>query len=96
MTLREKCLNTELFLARIFLYSVQIRENTDQKKLRIWTLFRQCVSTGTHWIALYVNDNNVTYFDSFGVDHTPKEIRKFIGNKNITLQQIFIEYKHML
>ena len=38
---------------------------------------------GTHWIALYVNDNNVTYFDSFGVEHIPKEIRKFIGNENI-------------
>ena len=24
-------------------YSVQIRENTDQKKLRIWTLFMQCI-----------------------------------------------------
>ena len=23
------------------------------------------------------------YFDSFGVEHIPKEIRKFIGNKNI-------------
>ena len=23
---------------------VQIRENTDQKKLRIWTLFTQCIS----------------------------------------------------
>ena len=31
-------------------------------------------SIGTHWIALYVNDNNVTYFDSFGVEHIPKEI----------------------
>ena len=39
--------------------------------------------TGTHWIALYVNDNNVTYFDSFGVEHIPKEIKKFSGNKNI-------------
>ena len=29
------------------------------------------------------NDNNVTYFDSFEVEHIPKEIRKFIGNKNI-------------
>ena len=38
---------------------------------------------GTHWIAFYVNDNNVTYFDSFGVEHIPKEIRKFIGNENI-------------
>ena len=26
--------------------------------------------TGTHWIALYVL-NNVIYFDSFGVEHTP-------------------------
>ena len=40
-------------------------------------------SIGTYWIALYVNDNNVTYFDSYGVQHIPKEIRKFIGNKNI-------------
>ena len=40
-------------------------------------------SIGTHWIALHVNDDNVTYFDSFGVEHIPKEIRKFVGNKNI-------------
>ena len=40
-------------------------------------------SIGIHWIALYVNDNNVTYFDSFGVKYIPKEIKKFTGNKNI-------------
>ena len=40
-------------------------------------------SIGTHWIAFYVNGNNVTYYDSFGVEHTPKEIEKFIGNKSI-------------
>ena len=27
---------------------------------------------------------NVTYFDSFGVEHIPKEIKAFINNKNIT------------
>ena len=27
---------------------------------------------GTHWVALYVQ-NNVTYFDSFGVERIPKE-----------------------
>ena len=37
----------------------------------------------THWIALYVQNNDVTYFDSFGVEHIPKEIKAFIGNKNI-------------
>ena len=40
-------------------------------------------SNGTHWIAFYVNDNNVTYVDSFGVRHIPKEIKKLIGNKNV-------------
>ena len=39
---------------------------------------------GTHWVALYIQNNYVTYFDSFGVEHIPKEIRTFIGNKNIT------------
>ena len=38
---------------------------------------------GTHWVALYVNNKTVTYFSSFGVEHIPKEIIKFIGNKNI-------------
>ena len=38
---------------------------------------------GTHWIALYILNNSVTYFDSFGVEHIPKEIKTFIGNKNI-------------
>ena len=33
---------------------------------------------GTHWVALYVNNNDVTYFDSFGVEHIPKEIKAFI------------------
>ena len=31
-------------------------------------------SIGTYWMALYVNGNNVIYFDSFGVEHIPKEI----------------------
>ena len=31
-------------------------------------------SIGNHWIALYINTKNVTFFDSFGVEHIPKEI----------------------
>ena len=38
---------------------------------------------GTHWIALHVKNNDITYFDSFGVEHIPKEIKAFINNKNI-------------
>ena len=38
---------------------------------------------GTHWTALYVKNNVVTYFDSFGAEHIPKEIKTFIKNRNI-------------
>ena len=38
---------------------------------------------GTHWIALFCNKNEIVYFDSFGVEHIPEEIKEFIENKNI-------------
>ena len=38
---------------------------------------------GTRWVALWVNNNNVTYFDSFGVEHLPKEMKAFIKKRNI-------------
>ena len=38
---------------------------------------------GTHLVALYEQNNDVTYFDSLGVEHIPKEIKTFICNKNI-------------
>ena len=47
---------------------------------------------GTHWVALYVNNKTVTYFDSFGVEHIPKEVKKIIINKNI-IANIF---RHMI
>ena len=36
---------------------------------------------GTYWVALYIHNGNVTYFDSFGVEHIPKEIKTFINKK---------------
>ena len=33
--------------------------------------------------SLYVKNNEVTYFDSFGVEHIPNEIKEFIGCKNL-------------
>ena len=38
---------------------------------------------GTHWVALYVNNKTITYFDSFGVEHNAKEIMKFIVHQKI-------------
>ena len=40
-------------------------------------------SIGTHWIVLYVKGNNIIYFDTFGVEHIPKQIKKITGNRNI-------------
>ena len=38
---------------------------------------------GTHWIALFCNISEIAYFDSFGVEHVPEEIKEFVRNKNI-------------
>ena len=35
--------------------------------------------TRTQWIALFLLNNSVTYFYSFGVEHIPKEIEKCIN-----------------
>ena len=37
----------------------------------------------TRWIALFGKKSQIVYFDSFGVEHVPEEIKKFIGNKSI-------------
>ena len=41
-------------------------------------------SIEVHLIAWYVNSYNTVYFSSFGAEHIPKEIKKLLGNKNIT------------
>ena len=40
-------------------------------------------NTGTHWIALFVKPKYTVYFDSFGIEHIPKEINKFIRSKEL-------------
>ena len=42
----------------------------------------ECADVGTHWIALFCNRSEINYFDSFGVEHVPEEIKEFVGNKN--------------
>ena len=40
-------------------------------------------NTGTHWVALFVKPKYTVYFDSFGIEHIPKEVKHAIGNKEI-------------
>ena len=56
------------------------------QKLKDWACMinlDECSDTETHWVALYVQNNDVTYFDCFEAEHIPKEIKTFINNKNI-------------
>ena len=45
--------------------------------------FDEYADIGTHWITLFCRKNEIIYFDSFGAEHVPEEIKKFTGNKNI-------------
>ena len=53
---------------------VYSRNNLSKIKDRAYkTNLNEYKLIGTHWIALYVNGDNVIYFDSFGVEHIPKQ-----------------------
>ena len=44
-------------------------------------------NVGTRWIALFCEKNEIIFFNSFGVEYIPNEIKELIeefpGNKNI-------------
>ena len=45
--------------------------------------FDEYADVGTLWIALFCNRSGTVYFNSFGVEHIPEEIKESVGNKNI-------------
>ena len=38
---------------------------------------------GPHWIALFCRRSEIVYFESFGAEHVPEEIKELIGDKII-------------
>ena len=56
--------------------------------------FDKYADVGRHWVALYVEDIEVIYFDSFWVENVPKEIEKFIKYKNIKTNIFRIQAKN--
>ena len=45
---------------------VYSRDNPTKIKDGVYIInLDECTDIGAHWVALYVNDNSVTYFDSF-------------------------------
>ena len=45
----------------------------------------------THWTALFCDKSEIVYFDSFSVEHVRKEIKEFIGNKNIITNIFWVQ-----
>ena len=83
------------FLEKIYLNKILL------KKIKDWAYkinLDEYANVGTHWIALFCKKNKMVYFDSFGVEYIPKEIKKFNKtfpeNKNIKLT--FFEYKKII
>ena len=53
------------------------------KKNKGWGIRNKPSWIGTHWIALFCKKNEIIYFDNSGVEHVSKEMKEFVGNKNI-------------
>ena len=69
---------------------VYFRDNLTEIKDRAYVInLDEYSDIGTHWVALYVHNDDVTYFDSFGVEHIPKEIKEFIDSSLSITTNIF-------
>ena len=58
------------------------RNNLPKEKIKDWAYIINLdvyANVGTYWIALFCKKNEIVYFDSFGVEYIPEEIKDFIG-----------------
>ena len=74
--IREYCKNDSRFNG---VYSRNNLSKTIKKGAYVINL-DEYENTGTHWVPLFVKANKVIYIDSFGIEHIPEEINKFINN----------------
>ena len=53
--------------------------------------FDEYADVGTHWVALFCKRSEIVYFDSFGIEYVPEEVKGFIENKNIKAKNFRVE-----
>ena len=58
----------------------RISRHTSWSIIKNWITINKKINT--HWIVLFVKSNELIYFDGFGVEQVPKEIKRFIRHKN--------------
>ena len=69
---------------------VYSRDNLTKIKDRAYIInLDEYSDIGTHWVAFFVRSNDVTYFNSFGVEHISKEIRTFVDRSLSITTNIF-------
>ena len=62
---------------------VYSRDNLPKVKDGVYvTNLDEYTDIGTHWVALWVDNNDFTYFDSFGVEHIPKKLKHLLATKH--------------
>ena len=62
---------------------VYSRDNLPKVKDGVYvTNLDEYTDIGTHWVALWVDNNDFTYFDSFGVEHIPKKLKYLLATKH--------------
>ena len=69
--------NLDLMVFILEIISQKLKKGTHAINLDEYT------NIGTHWIVLFFKPKYTIYFYSFGIEHISKEIKKFIGNKDI-------------
>ena len=62
---------------------VYSRNNLPKKDGTYVINFDEYADVGTHWVALFCKRSEIVYFDSFGIEYVPEEVKGFIENKNI-------------
>ena len=86
----EKFWNTKYYQDEPRFNGVYSRDNLPKIKDEAYVInLDEHSDIGTHWVSLYVYNNDVTYFDSFGVEHIPKEIKAFLGRSLSITTNIF-------
>ena len=51
---------------------------------------------GTHWVTLFCNRIEIVFFNSFGVEHVPEEMKEIVGNKNIKTNIFWVETNNLI
>ena len=74
----QKCYKNEARFNGVFSRNNLPRKIKDGAYL---TTLDEYADVGTRWIALFFNRNEIVYFNSFGVEHFPEEIKEFIRKK---------------